>query len=164
VISGENPSAKGFMRIVEPSCAAPERVPVDETLTGDGPLSVPDFMAFHTPGHTAERMSFRLERAGGVLFAGTLQWWARAAAPFAAVIEDRRPSQRASARLAELTFEAAVFGHGKSISRDAASRFREFARGSRRRASSVPVISSASPADQRRPITARGAREITAAS
>ncbi len=43
------------------------------------------------------------------------------------ITEDRAAESASVARLAELTFEAAVFGHGKSISRDAASRFREFA-------------------------------------
>jgi glyoxylase-like metal-dependent hydrolase (beta-lactamase superfamily II) len=131
VISGEqNPSAKGFMRIVGAVMPAPERVPVDETLTGDGPLSVPDFMAFHTPGHTRGHMSFLLERGGGVLFAGDAVSGGRNGQLRRSprmITEDRAAESASVARLAELTFEAAVFGHGKSISRDAASRFREFA-------------------------------------
>ena len=131
LISGEkNRSAKRIMRIVGAIVPAPERVPVDETLTGDGPLSVPDFMAFHTPGHTRGHMSFLLKRGGGVLFAGDAASGGRKGRLRRSpriVSEDREAESASVARLAELTFDAAVFGHGKSISRDAASRFREFA-------------------------------------
>ena len=131
VISGEqNRPAKRFMRIVGAIMPAPERVPVDETLTADGPLSMPDFMAFHTPGHTRGHMSFLLERDGGVLFAGDAASAGRNGRLRRSprmVTEDREAESASVARLAELTFEAAVFGRGKSISRDAASRFREFA-------------------------------------
>ena len=131
VISGaKNRSAKRFMRIIGAVMPAPERVPVDETLSGDGPLSVPDFMAFHTPGHTRGHMSFLLERGGGVLFAGDAVSGGRNGRVRRSpriITEDREAESASVARLAELTFEAAAFGHGKSISRDAASRFREFA-------------------------------------
>ena len=44
LITGEEiRSAKGVMRVVAAVMPAPERVPVDETLTGDGPFSVPGF-------------------------------------------------------------------------------------------------------------------------
>jgi hypothetical protein len=43
------------------------------------------------------------------------------------VAEDREAELISISRLAGLTFEAAVFGHGRAISRDAAERFREFA-------------------------------------
>ena len=49
---------------------APEPAPVDERLTADGPISVPGFTAFHTPGHTRGHASFLIDRGGGVLFAG----------------------------------------------------------------------------------------------
>ena len=131
IISGaKNTTAKRFMRIVGAVMPAPERVPVDETLTGDGPLSMSDFMAFHTPGHTRGHMSFLLKRGGGVLFAGDAVSGGRNGRVRRSpriITEDREAESASVARLAELTFEAAVFGHGKSISRDAASRFREFA-------------------------------------
>lgn len=44
--------ATGFMRVVGAIMPSPEPVPVDETLTVDGPISVSGFTAFHTPGHT----------------------------------------------------------------------------------------------------------------
>jgi len=131
VISGETPrSAGGFMRIVGAIMPAPERVPVDEVLTADGPLSVPGFTAFHTPGHTRGHMSFLLDRGNGVLFAGDAVGGGRNGRLRRSprmVTEDLSAESASVARIAELSFEAAVFGHGKSISRDAASRFREFA-------------------------------------
>jgi len=59
-----------FLRFAAAIMPAAEPVPVDEALTTDGPISVPGFTAFHTPGHTAGHTSFLLDRAGGVLFAG----------------------------------------------------------------------------------------------
>ena len=67
-ISGAKPRpGSRFMRVVGAVMPAPEPVPVDETLTVDGPISVSGFTAFHTPGHTAGHASFLLDRAGGVL-------------------------------------------------------------------------------------------------
>jgi hypothetical protein len=42
------------------------------------------------------------------------------------VTEDRAAESASIARLADLRFELAAFGHGRAISRDAAQRFREF--------------------------------------
>jgi hypothetical protein len=43
------------------------------------------------------------------------------------VTEDRAAELASIARLGDLRFESAVFGHGRAISREAAQRFREFA-------------------------------------
>jgi glyoxylase-like metal-dependent hydrolase (beta-lactamase superfamily II) len=43
------------------------------------------------------------------------------------VTEDRAAELASIARLGDLSFELAVFGHGRAISREAAQRFREFA-------------------------------------
>ena len=47
-----------------------EPTKVDQLITADGSEPVPGFTALHTPGHTRGHVSFLLERAGGVLFAG----------------------------------------------------------------------------------------------
>jgi glyoxylase-like metal-dependent hydrolase (beta-lactamase superfamily II) len=50
VISAAEPRpTRALMRVVAAIMPAPEPVPVDETLTADGPISVPGFTAFHTP-------------------------------------------------------------------------------------------------------------------
>lgn len=131
VISGVEPQpTRPFMRVVAAIMPAPEPVPVDEMLTVDGPISVPGFTAFHTPGHTSGHASFLLDRSGGVLFAGDVANGGRKGRIRRSpriVTEDRAAESASISRLAALRFEAAAFGHGRAISRDAAQRFREFA-------------------------------------
>jgi glyoxylase-like metal-dependent hydrolase (beta-lactamase superfamily II) len=130
-ISGAKPRPRSrFMRVVGAVMPAPEPVPVDETLTADGSISVPGFTAFHTPGHTAGHASFLLDRAGGVLFAGDAARSGRKGRIQRGpkmVTEDREAESASISLLADLEFDAAVFGHGRAISHDAAQRFREFA-------------------------------------
>ena len=117
------------MRIVAAIMPSPEPVPVDERLTADGPISVPGFTAFHTPGHTPGHASFLLDRGGGVLFAGDAAGGGRNGRIRRSprmVTEDRAAESASISRLADLKFDAATFGHGRAISHDAAQRFREF--------------------------------------
>src|SRR4029450_6738924 len=121
---------KGFMRVVAAIMPPPEPVPVDEMLTSDGPISVPGFTAIHTPGHTRGHMSFLLDREGGVLFArdaasGRRKGRIRRSPRM--VTEDRVAELASIARLGNLSFESAVFGHGKGISREAGQRVRGLA-------------------------------------
>jgi glyoxylase-like metal-dependent hydrolase (beta-lactamase superfamily II) len=130
VISGAEPQpTRAFMRVLAAIMPAPESVPVDEMLTVDGPISVPGFTAFHTPGHTSGHASFLLDRSGGVLFAGDVvsgERKGRIRRSPRMVTEDRAAESTSISRLAGLKFEAAAFGHGRAISHDAAQRFREF--------------------------------------
>jgi glyoxylase-like metal-dependent hydrolase (beta-lactamase superfamily II) len=122
--------SKRYMRLVAAIMPPPEPVPVDEALTADGPISVPDFRAIHTPGHTRGHTSFLLDRGGGVLFAGDAASGRRNGGIRRSprIVTDDRVAELASiARLGNLSFESAVFGHGRAISREAAQRFREFA-------------------------------------
>jgi glyoxylase-like metal-dependent hydrolase (beta-lactamase superfamily II) len=109
-----------FMPMAEPS-------PVDDVLTGDGPVPIPGFRAVHTPGHTAGHVSYLLDRGGVVLFAGD------AAAGRGGKVrrtprlltDDVAAANASVARLAELEFEVAVFGHGSAVRGRAVDRFRE---------------------------------------
>ncbi len=107
---------------VEPAC-------VDRALDGDGPAGVADVRAVHTPGHTPGHVSFLLDRDGGVLFAGdaAATMFGRVRRPPRATTEDMALASRSIARLADLEFRVAVFGHGPAVRGDAVSRFREFA-------------------------------------
>jgi glyoxylase-like metal-dependent hydrolase (beta-lactamase superfamily II) len=129
-ISGAKPRPRNrFLRIAVAVMPSPEPVTVDETLTADGPISVPGFTAFHTPGHTSGHASFLLDRAGGVLFAGDAVGGGRHGRLRRGpkmVSEDPTAEWASISRLADLSFEAATFGHGRPISHDAAQRFREF--------------------------------------
>jgi glyoxylase-like metal-dependent hydrolase (beta-lactamase superfamily II) len=134
VISGTQPRPRQWapMRVVAAVMPAPEPVPVDERLTADGPISVPGFTAFHTPGHTRGHASFLLDRGGGVLFAGDVVTGGRNGRIRRSprmVTEDRALESASISLLADLRFEVAAFGHGRAISHDAAQRFRDFARG-----------------------------------
>jgi glyoxylase-like metal-dependent hydrolase (beta-lactamase superfamily II) len=60
----------GLLRLAGAVMPSPEPVSVDEIVMADGPISVPDFTAIHTPGHTRGHVSFLLDRGAGVLFAG----------------------------------------------------------------------------------------------
>ena len=103
---------------------APEPVPVDETLTVTGPLSVPGFHWRSIP---------RATPAGTCPFSSTVAAACSSPATLASggrngqirrsprmITEDRAAESASVARLADLSFEAAAFGHGRSISREAA--------------------------------------------
>lgn len=127
-IAGPQPIMRGLMRVTQKLMKPPEPVVVDELVSADGPLAVPGFRAVHTPGHTPGHVSFLLDRARGVLFAGD----AAAGGPRGGVrsapsiVTDDMTAARASlARLAELEFDVAVFGHGRAIAGGAVARFRE---------------------------------------
>jgi glyoxylase-like metal-dependent hydrolase (beta-lactamase superfamily II) len=107
----------------------PEPSPVDDLLTGDGPVPIPGFRAVHTPGHTPGHVSYLLERDDVVLFAGD------AAAGRGGTVrrtprmltDDVAAANVSIARLAGLEFEVAVFGHGRAVRGRAVDRFRELA-------------------------------------
>jgi glyoxylase-like metal-dependent hydrolase (beta-lactamase superfamily II) len=79
--------------------------------------------AIHTPGHCAGHLAFLWPR-GRALLAGdacanmpSLGW--------SIGYEDIQVGRRSLERLAELDFESASFGHGRTIQQDAAERFRK---------------------------------------
>jgi glyoxylase-like metal-dependent hydrolase (beta-lactamase superfamily II) len=118
-----------ILRVAERIMGQPEPVAVDDVLQGDGPTPVPGITAFHTPGHTAGHVSYLLDRDGGVLFAGdAAAGGRRRLSPSPRLVtDDRHRAARSVARLAELDFEVAVFGHGRAVRDGAADRFRELA-------------------------------------
>jgi glyoxylase-like metal-dependent hydrolase (beta-lactamase superfamily II) len=120
---------KPLMKVAAPFLGDGGHAPVDEVLSGDGPFSLPGFTAVHTPGHTEGHLSFLLDRAGGLLFAGDAAGSARGAVrmPPRPVTADRDAAARSIHKLAGLAFEVAVFGHGGPIRGGAAQRFRELA-------------------------------------
>ncbi len=131
IVAGTQPAPlKPIMRLAKPFLGDAEPVPVDEALGADGPFSVPGFTAVHTPGHTAGHVSYLLDRAGGFLFAGDAVASARGRVVKSPrpVTADRDAATASVAKLAALTFEGAVFGHGAPITAGAAERFRELAR------------------------------------
>ena len=130
VVDGSRPAPlKPIMRIAKPFLGDSTPTPVDEALTADGPFSVPGFTAVHTPGHTDGHVSYLLDRAGGFLFVGDAAASARGKVRLSPrpVTADRDAARRSVAKLAKLTFDVAVFGHGAPVTGSAVDRFRELA-------------------------------------
>jgi glyoxylase-like metal-dependent hydrolase (beta-lactamase superfamily II) len=117
------------LRVASLLMGAPEPAPVDDVVTADGYSPLPGFTALHTPGHTAGHLSFLLDRAGGILFAGDAAAGKRGGRIGSApkmVSADLEEQAKSVARLAELEFEHAVFGHGRAVTGHAVERFREY--------------------------------------
>lgn len=120
-----HPIVKLVGLIIGPAAPAP----VDEVVTTDGHTPVPGFTALHTPGHTAGHLSYLLDRAGGVLFVGDAAAGGRGGRITSTpkmVSADLEQQRKSVGRLAELSFEHAVFGHGRAVSGRAVERFREY--------------------------------------
>jgi len=96
----------------------------DEELPVAGGLRV-----LHTPGHTPGHVSFLWPEHGGVLIVGdaAASMFGRVNPPVGAFTEDHEAMKRSVAKLAELRFETAVFGHGAPVKRGASARFRRLA-------------------------------------
>jgi glyoxylase-like metal-dependent hydrolase (beta-lactamase superfamily II) len=101
-----------------------EPVTIDKPLTSGELLPVAGGIeVIHTPGHCAAQVAL-LWDPGRMLFAGD------AASNMMGLgdplgfenLEEGRASQR---KLASLSFDAAGFGHGQPIARDASTRFRD---------------------------------------
>ncbi|GAA0525139.1 MBL fold metallo-hydrolase [Paractinoplanes ferrugineus] len=106
-----------------------EPTKVDQLITADESEPIPGFTAVHTPGHTRGHVSYLLDRAGGVLFAGDTAGGKNGAVVSgpAQVSDDPAEQDRSIAKLATHTFEYAVFGHGGAVKGQAVDRFREYA-------------------------------------
>ncbi|GIE77504.1 MBL fold metallo-hydrolase [Actinoplanes philippinensis] len=100
---------------------------VDQLITVDGSEPLPGFTALHTPGHTRGHVSYLLDRAGGVLFAGDAAGSrrGRVSGPPRPVTADPIRAGESLVRLAGLEFDRAVFGHGRAVSGLAVEAFRK---------------------------------------
>lgn len=130
VISGAaRPEATGALVRMVSRVMSAQPTKIDQVITGDGSEPLPGFTAVHTPGHTRGHVSYLLDRAGGVLFAGDAAAGRKGAvgsAPRAAAI-DPAELDRSVAKLASHDFEHAVFGHGRAVTGRAVEKFRTYA-------------------------------------
>jgi len=106
-----------------------EPTKIDQLITADGSEPLPGFTAVHTPGHTRGHVSYLLDRAGGVLFAGDAAAGRKGAVTSARreAVADLAELDRSVAKLASHDFEHAVFGHGEAVSGRAVEKFRAYA-------------------------------------
>jgi glyoxylase-like metal-dependent hydrolase (beta-lactamase superfamily II) len=89
---------------------------------------VPGFSAFHTPGHPAGHVSYLLDRADGILFVGDAAGGGTKVRHTPRAMTSDVAAARASvAKLAGLSFDVAVFGHGKAVTGGAVEKFKELA-------------------------------------
>jgi glyoxylase-like metal-dependent hydrolase (beta-lactamase superfamily II) len=101
-----------------------EPVAIDLALTDGEILPIAGGIeVIHTPGHCAGQVAL-LWRPGRMLFAGDACTNVMGLGDPVGFenLKDGRASQR---KLSSLSFDAAGFGHGKSIARDASTRFRD---------------------------------------
>ena len=131
VIDGTEPlRLSTVQRLAARMTGTAEPVAVDEPLRQDGQFSVPGFTAIHTPGHTAGHLSFLLDRDGGVLFAGDAAAGGgrgRVRRPPGIMTADAAAARASLVRLAQESFDVAVFGHGPAVTGRAVDRFKELA-------------------------------------
>ncbi|MBW8173929.1 MBL fold metallo-hydrolase [Ornithinimicrobium sp. Arc0846-15] len=98
-------------------------------LAADGTDGLPaEWSVINTPGHTPGHVSYLLDRAGGLLFAGDAAMVNRSGQVYAGLMNPKSEQvKRSIVELAQHDFRAAYFGHGGQITNDAASAFRRFA-------------------------------------
>ena len=106
-----------------------EPAKIDQVISVDGSEPLPGFTAVHTPGHTRGHVSYLLDRAGGLLFAGDAAAGRKGAVSSAprAAAENPAELDRSVAKLASHDFEHAVFGHGQAVTGRAVEKFRTYA-------------------------------------
>ena len=111
----------------------PERLPhvsIGHELQDDEELPLAGGLrAIHTPGHTPGHVSFLWPEHRGVLIVGdaAASMMGRVNPPLGVFTEDDQAMRRSVAKLAELEFEVAVFGHGGPVKRGASAKFRRLA-------------------------------------
>ena len=127
---GPGPLRSVIVRVVGGRAAAStgDPIAVEHDVT-DGEVLPFGATAVHTPGHTAGHLALLLPRDGGVLFTGdaATNFLRLGVGPVYEKVDDGMDSLR---RLADLSFETALFSHGRPLAPGAAERFRaRFARG-----------------------------------
>jgi glyoxylase-like metal-dependent hydrolase (beta-lactamase superfamily II) len=120
---------KGLARFAVRLIGTAEPTKLDQVITGEESEPLPGFTAIHTPGHTRGHVSYLLDRAGGILFAGDTASGTKdgkvALGP-KQVSADPAEQGRSLGKLGSYNFEHAVFGHGKAVAGQAVERFREY--------------------------------------
>lgn len=114
-----------FRIFIKPASGVYEPATIEHEIEDGHELPIAGgIRAIHVPGHCAGQLAFLWPRHGGVLFA------ADTAANMGGLglsigYDDLAEGKRSLAKLAALDFEATCFGHGKSITKGASTRFRK---------------------------------------
>lgn len=101
---------------------------VDHEIEIGTVLSIPeDLVAIATPGHTDGHMSFRLDRAGGILFVGDAAVHKNGSVKRGFFNRSTESIDQAIKDLAALEFDIACFGHADPLTTGASDAFKRFA-------------------------------------
>ncbi len=101
---------------------------VDHEIEVGTVLSIPeDLVAIATPGHTDGHMSFRLDRAGGILFVGDAAVHKNGVVKRGFFNRSTISIDQAIKDLAGLDFDIACFGHADPLTEGASEAFKKFA-------------------------------------
>ena len=117
-----------FPILIAPKMKSVDPVGIDHHIEDGQVLPIAGGMtAVHAPGHCAGQIALLWPENGGVLFAADaganvlgLGW--------SIAYEDFHEGRRSLAKLAELDFQIACFGHGRSLARDGKRFFKKFRR------------------------------------
>jgi glyoxylase-like metal-dependent hydrolase (beta-lactamase superfamily II) len=123
------PAPNRLARLVLKMMGTPTPTKIDQLITTEESEPLPGFTALHTPGHTRGHVSYLLDRAGGILFAGDAAAGRRgsvASGPKGASADPAEQDQSLR-KLATHNFTHAVFGHGQPVTETAADSFRTYA-------------------------------------
>jgi glyoxylase-like metal-dependent hydrolase (beta-lactamase superfamily II) len=105
----------------------PADVAVEHRIAEGAEIPGTGLRAVHTPGHTDGHISY-LHAAKRFLFVGdAAQHRSGLGLPNPAFTEDMGQAKRTLAKIAELDFDTAVFGHGTVLTGKANAEFRKFA-------------------------------------
>ena len=99
-------------------------VPVDQEIADGDEIGSTGLRVIHTPGHTMGHLSFFWPQRGGVLFVGDAVANDLLRLNFGYAAEDIEASKRSLRKLAELDFDVALFGHGRTMRSNASTQFR----------------------------------------
>ncbi len=115
---------KPLMRLLP----SPTPAEVDHQIDPGTLLTLPeDLVAVATPGHTAGHMSFRLDRAGGILFVGDAAAHKNGTVKRGFFNRSTIDIDQSIGEIAKLDFDIACFGHSDPIASSASDAFKKFA-------------------------------------
>ena len=106
----------------------PEAAMVDHQIQDGATQTLPeDLVAFASPGHTPGHTSYRLERAGGVLFVGDAVLHKGGTINRGWFNRSTQDIDQSARDLATLNFEVSCFGHADPITSGASAAFKAYA-------------------------------------
>ena len=133
IVRGERPppgpSSGGLLKpLLARMSARAAAARVDRELTdGDKIDALDGLQVVHTPGHTPGSVCFYCPKRRFLFTGDAAANLFRLRPPIGWFTEDMAQAKQSIRKLAALDFEAAFFGHGRPIDKEAALRFRRFA-------------------------------------